>query len=250
MVKQSKVFSKVSLWTKGLVLAGTVFVLGLPAVAGMAPFVTAHAGAMGTRANTLESVKTLVKTGVDALELDVSRRPSGLPVIIHNSAPKETEGEPLEPVLEVLAASNKRFLVDFKCGDRAFRLNVARLVAKKGMGPRTIFPCGDQTMKDAFLAACPGSTIFVGGTLSATPTPAELAKLDRLAALKPWAYNTCFRRLSPAAAAAVTARGMRLSLWTANSSATYDQCVKLGAYNVTTNWLPPEKVPASCPKTK
>ena len=107
------------------------------------------------------------------------------------------------------------------------------------MGARSIFPCGDQAMKDAILAACPGAKIFVGSILSATPTPEELAKLDRFAALKPWAFNTCFSRLSPAAAAAVKARGMRLSLWTANSPATFDRCVKQGAYNVTTTWLPP-----------
>lgn len=226
-------------------MAGVIWFSASFAVAGEAPFVTAHAGAMGTRANTLESVKTLVKTKVDALELDISRRPSGLPVIIHNSAPKENEGEPLEPALEVLAASGKWLLVDFKSGDRAFRLEVAKLVARKGMGSRTIFPCGDASMKAAILAACPGAQIFLGGYLSENPTPAELAKLDRLAALKPWAYNTCYSRLSPAAAAAVTARGLRLSLWTANSSATFDRCVKLGAYNVTTNWLPPNKLPTA-----
>ena len=226
---------------KWCMVASAVLLFASIALAGDAPFVTAHAGAMGTRANTLESVKTLVLTGVDALELDIARRPSGLPVMIHNNAPKETEGEALEPALEVLAASNKRLVVDFKGGDRAFRLGVAKLVAKKGMGARTIFPCSDQVTKEAYLAVCPGATFFVGCHLSDTPTPAELKRLDQLGTLKPWAFNASFRNLSPAAAEAVTSRGMRLSLWTANSPATYEQCVKKGAYNVTTVWLPPNK---------
>ncbi len=235
-MKQRRLFAE-----KWSVVASVVLFFASIGLAGDAPFVTAHAGAMGTRANTLASVKTLVLTDVDALELDIARRPSGLPVMIHNTAPKETEGEALEPALDVLAASNKRLVVDFKGGDRAFRLGVARLVAKKGMGARTIFPCSDQATKDAFLAVCPGATFFVGCRLSATPTPAELKKLDQFGALKPWAFNTSFQSLSPAAAAAVTSRGMRLSLWTANSPGTYEQCVKKGAYNVTTVWLPPNK---------
>ena len=55
--------------------------------------------------------------------------------------------------------------------------------------------------------------------------------------------------LALSAAAAVKACGMRLSLWTANSPETFDKCVKQGAYNVTTKWIPPKLANTPAPES-
>ena len=44
--------------------------------------ITCHAGALGTKANTVDSVRTAVKWGAQIVEFDVTFRPSGLPVIM------------------------------------------------------------------------------------------------------------------------------------------------------------------------
>ena len=70
--------------------------------------ITCHAGALGTKANTVDSVRTAVKWGAQIVEFDVTFRPSGLPVIIHSGSPSESEGELLSEALAAGAASLNR----------------------------------------------------------------------------------------------------------------------------------------------
>ena len=65
--------------------------------------VTYHAGAMLTKPNSIYSVRAAVKNNADIVEFDVSFRPDGTPVIIHNSSPTEEQGELLKDALEVVA---------------------------------------------------------------------------------------------------------------------------------------------------
>ena len=68
--------------------------------------ITCHAGALSTKANTVDSVRTAVKWGAQIVEFDVTFRPSGLPVIIHSGSPSESEGELLSEALAAVAESN------------------------------------------------------------------------------------------------------------------------------------------------
>lgn len=65
--------------------------------------VTYHAGAMHTKPNTVNSVKAAINADAQIVEFDVSFRPDGTPVIIHNSEPKGNQGVFLENALEVVA---------------------------------------------------------------------------------------------------------------------------------------------------
>lgn len=65
--------------------------------------VTYHAGAMHTKPNTISSVKAAVNDNAGVVEFDVSFRPDGTPVIIHNSEPGNSQGIFLENALEVVA---------------------------------------------------------------------------------------------------------------------------------------------------
>jgi glycerophosphoryl diester phosphodiesterase len=79
------------------------------------PFtVTAHAGAMGTRANSVASLRKAVLAGADVVEVDVSLRPNGLPVIIHNSAPSSRQGVLLEHALIEIVESCVQINLDLK----------------------------------------------------------------------------------------------------------------------------------------
>lgn len=65
--------------------------------------VTYHAGAMQTKPNTVNSVQAAIDVDAQIVEFDVSFRPDGTPVIIHNSEPKNNQGVFLENALEVVA---------------------------------------------------------------------------------------------------------------------------------------------------
>ncbi len=66
--------------------------------------VTYHAGAMHTPANSIDSVKVAIEADAQVVEFDVSFRPDGTPVIIHNAEPNSSQGVFLESALEVVAA--------------------------------------------------------------------------------------------------------------------------------------------------
>ena len=55
--------------------------------------------------NTVESVKKSVDWGAQIVEFDVSFRPDGTPVIIHNSSPSQSQGVLLENALDEVAKS-------------------------------------------------------------------------------------------------------------------------------------------------
>ncbi len=65
--------------------------------------VTYHAGAMHTKPNSVSSVKAAVNDNAGVVEFDVSFRPDGTPVIIHNAEPNNSQGVFLENALEVVA---------------------------------------------------------------------------------------------------------------------------------------------------
>lgn len=66
--------------------------------------VTYHAGAMHTPANSICSIKAAIEADAQVVEFDVSFRPDGTPVIIHNSEPNSSQGVFLENALEVVAS--------------------------------------------------------------------------------------------------------------------------------------------------
>lgn len=64
---------------------------------------TYHAGALHTEPNTVSSVKAAIEDNAQIVEFDVSFRPDGTPVIIHDSAPGDSQGELLQNALKVVA---------------------------------------------------------------------------------------------------------------------------------------------------
>lgn len=100
--------------------------------------ITCHAGALGTKANTVDSVRTAVKWGAQIVEFDVTFRPSGLPVIIHSGSPSESEGELLSEALAAVAESDTcRINLDIKSTSNL--PEVDRLVAEAGLTDRVFY---------------------------------------------------------------------------------------------------------------
>lgn len=100
--------------------------------------VTCHAGSFRTKANSLDSVKTSVEWGADIVEFDVSFRPDGTAVIIHNSAPEMNQGVLLEEALKIVAKDKKcRINLDIK--STANLPEVDRIVKKYDMFDRVFY---------------------------------------------------------------------------------------------------------------
>lgn len=68
--------------------------------------ITCHSGALHTKMNTVSSVRKAVEWGAQVVEFDVSFRPDGTPVIIHNSSPSQNQGILFEDALDEVAKSD------------------------------------------------------------------------------------------------------------------------------------------------
>lgn len=100
--------------------------------------ITCHAGSFGTPDNSLESLQTAVDWGADIVEFDVSFRPDGTAVIIHDSAPKMNEGVLLGEALKIVAGvENCRINLDIK--STANLPEVDRLVKEYGLFERVFY---------------------------------------------------------------------------------------------------------------
>ena len=100
--------------------------------------VTCHAGSLGTKANSLDSVKAAVNWGADIVEFDVSFRPDGTAVIIHNSSPGVKQGVFLDDALKIVA-SDKKCKINLDIKSTANLPEVDRLVKKHGLFDRVFY---------------------------------------------------------------------------------------------------------------
>lgn len=76
--------------------------------------VTAHAGAFNTEDNTLESIKTAIKNGVDIVEIDVRQRPNGTLVMGHDIIMTNNDGVEISLAFEFIKKSDVLVNLDVK----------------------------------------------------------------------------------------------------------------------------------------
>ncbi len=67
--------------------------------------VTAHAGAFNTPANSIENIEKVIENGCDIIEVDVTFRKDGTPVIIHKDMADDNEGVLLSEVFKLISTS-------------------------------------------------------------------------------------------------------------------------------------------------
>jgi len=100
--------------------------------------ITCHTGALYTAANSLKSIETSIDWGAQIVEFDVSFRPDGTPVIIHNSKPNQNQGILFEKALDEVAKSDTcKINLDIK--STANLPAVDELVKAKGLEDRVFY---------------------------------------------------------------------------------------------------------------
>ena len=201
--------------------------------------ITAHAGAMGTEANTIASLKTLVKTKVDYVEVDVTFRPDGTPVIIHATKPTQTEGVLLADALAVLAPSGKMVQFDLKRHEPELLARMMKEIRAVGLEKRSVFGGVGFAQVETLQKVCPGIryAINCGKALPKKRGPELDALIVRLKAAKAVGVNENYRGVTREVSDRLHAAGLLVSVWTANSPETFKRCEKLDPDNLTTRWI-------------
>ncbi len=180
---------------------------------------TYHAGALNTKANTIESIEAALAYGAKIVEFDVSFRPDGTAVIIHDSSPKENEGVLLDDALAAVASDNKcRINLDIK--SIANLPQVDALVRKHNLFERVFYT---GVFRDWVETVKANSAIpyYLNHSLSAeeSENTAILEKLaDEILEIGAIGLNSNFRNASLTATEIMHQKGLLVSYWTVNNS--------------------------------
>ncbi|MFG2358090.1 glycerophosphodiester phosphodiesterase [Streptomyces sp. NPDC048521] len=200
------------------------------------------------RENTIDSLRSALDQGADAVEVDVRLTRDGVPVLLHDETLERLWelDRPLRalsadelrgltaggvPTLaEALAATgDSRVMVDL-CGraDRRLVDRVMDVVRQCGAGDRVYYCAGAEAML-AVRAADRAAEIALTWTSLAPPRPALLT------AIRPRSLNYRFSLVSRDLAARVHHDGYLLSAWTPDTRRSMRRLLDLGVDSITTN---------------
>jgi glycerophosphoryl diester phosphodiesterase len=200
------------------------------------------------RENTLASLRSAVRRGADAVEIDVRLTRDGVPVLLHDGTLKRLweQDRPLAalssdevrgltaggvPTLaDALAATEgTRVMIDVP-GHPSLRevRRIVDVVRQCGAEERVYYSAGAQTML-AVRAADPSAEIALTWTTLAPPRPGLLD------AVRPRWLNYRFSLIDRDLAARVHRGGHLLSVWTPDTRRSMRRLLDLGVDSITTN---------------
>ncbi|WP_367320532.1 glycerophosphodiester phosphodiesterase [Streptomyces sp. HUAS ZL42] len=200
------------------------------------------------RENTIDSLRSALDLGADAVEIDVRLTRDGVPVLLHDETLKRlweqdrpllslseaevrglTDGK-VPTLAEALAATDgSRVMLDLPGHPdvRAAR-RVVDVVRECGAADRVYYCAGAPAML-AVRAADPAAEIALTWTTLAPPRPALLA------AVAPRWLNYRFPLVDRALAERVHHDGYLLSVWTPDTRRSMRRLLDLGVDSITTN---------------
>ncbi|MFI9252785.1 glycerophosphodiester phosphodiesterase [Streptomyces sp. NPDC053069] len=200
------------------------------------------------RENTVDSLRSALDQGADAVEIDVRLTRDGVPVLLHDEtlarlwevdrplgalSAEELRGLTaggVPTLAEALAATGDcRVMVDL-CG-RPDRRTVDRVmdVVRQSAARERVYYCAGAEAMLAVRAADPAAEIALTWTTLAPPRPALLD------VVRPRWLNYRFPLVSRELAARVHHDGHLLSVWTPDTRRSMSRLLDLGVDSITTN---------------
>lgn len=196
--------------------------------------VTAHSGAYDTPDNSLAYIRTVLEKGDEILEIDVTFRPSGTPVVIHKVSPGETEGVLLEDVFHLVAQSpSLRLNLDLKSVKNLPAVDA--LLKQYGLFDRAFFTGVDkQKIKKVRETSAVPYYFNADVSLFAKKYPGYAKRLAlRVKDLGALGLNCHYGNAAAPVINALHEAGLAASFWTVNDEETAKKILPLGADNIT-----------------
>ncbi len=197
--------------------------------------ITYHAGALCTPPNSIYSINAAIEHGAEIVEFDISFRPDGTPVIIHNSSPNNSQGIFLENALEAIAKSDScKINLDLK--STANLSAIDELVKFYGLSERVIYTGVFEDWVDAVKnqSSIPYYLNHNVTELEAANNNAAQAIADKAKDLGAIGINANFASVSKLFIDTVQSNGLLVSLWTVNKTEDMFRVLKLKPDNITT----------------
>lgn len=198
---------------------------------------TCHAGALHTAPNSLDSIIKAIEWGAQVVEFDVSFRPDGTPVIIHNSAPSQNQGILLKDALAIVAKhKNCKINLDIKSTANLSAVDV--LVKEAGLFDRVfytgVFADWVETVKST--SSIP---YYLNHKITSDETSDPCAAqtvADKAKALGAMGINSNFGGASKMFVDKMRENGLLISLWTVNKAPDMVKVIDLMPDNITTKY--------------
>ncbi|GAA2717771.1 MULTISPECIES: glycerophosphodiester phosphodiesterase [Streptomyces] len=198
------------------------------------------------RENTLPSIRSALRAGAGAVEIDVRLARDGVPVLLHDATLKRLWG--LDRPLAALTAAEVReataggvptlreALAEITEGVRLFvdlpdaaAAPAAVAAVRESAAGAHVYYCGGPASMLAVRRADAEAEIALTWTTLAPPRPALLA------AVRPHWLNYCFGLVTPELVARHHADGLLVSAWTADTRRTMRRLLGAGVDSITTN---------------
>lgn len=199
--------------------------------------VTFHAGALNTPNNSVESVKVAIEHKAQAIEIDVSFRPDGTPVMIHKDLPSESEGVLLEEALKLIGKA-KKTMVNLDLKSTSNLPAVDALVEKYGLCARAfytgVFDDWTETVNEN--SAIP---YYLNYSPSTEDKRNPKLVIDRIKDCGAIGLNSNFRSVTAHLVNVLEENGIPVSVWTLNNLHSIKKFKAIAPSNITTQH--PEK---------
>ncbi len=197
--------------------------------------ITCHAGAFHTKANSIDSIKTAIEWGADIVEFDVSFRPDGTAVIIHNSSPEITQGVLLDDALKIVASDDKcRINLDIK--STANLPEVDRLVKKHNLFDRVFYTGVFEDWVDT-VKSTSSIPYYLNHKISkeeANDKKSALEIINKTKVLGAIGINSHYKNATKEFSATAQENGLLVSLWTVNKIRDMTKVLGMQPDNITT----------------
>lgn len=196
--------------------------------------VTHHAGALKQKPNTPEAVSYSIYHGAKCIELDVSFRPDGTPVIIHNAEPTQRQGESLDMAFKIISGSRKcKINLDLKSVKNLPAIDA--LVRDYNLRERVFYTGVDENWIPIVKE---NSTIPFYLNHFITPEEANdkdigKALVERVKALGAMGVNSKYENISAQLVKMMHRRDLYVSIWTVNSPSIARHLVECEVDNIT-----------------
>ena len=197
--------------------------------------VTYHSGALNTKPNTVKSIDTAISHGAKIVEIDVSFRPDGTPVIIHNSAPEINQGVLLENALKAVAQS-KTCMINLDIKSTANLGAVDELVMQYGLTERVFYTgvFDDWVEKVKSSSSIPYYLNHSITNQEATDISFAQAVADKAKKLGAIGINSNYNPATELFVETMRKNGLLVSLWTVNNMQDMVKVIRLKPDNITT----------------
>ncbi len=198
---------------------------------------TAHSGCENTADNSMEFLEKALALGVPVLEVDVTVRNNGTPVLLHADCAGENEGVLLEDALRFIAEKSDSVQINLDLKAFSNISKIAELIEQQNLTNRCFFTGVETDKTQTVKIDAPNIPYYLNMDLNKMRLEDEvylrsvILEVQRSGAV---GINCQYRNASKKLVESFHKEGLKVSFWTADNQLIMRNLLLLGPDNITT----------------